>query len=625
MSVPAKVFSNRYEIVREIARGGMADVYLARDQMLDRPVALKVLFPEFARDPAFVERFRREAQSAAGLNHPNIVGIYDWGVDDGTYFIVMEYVEGRTLRDLLREDGPMPATEAAAIGASIAAALAFAHKNGVVHRDVKPGNVLITANGEVKVTDFGIARAGTSEALTQTGNVMGTATYFSPEQAQGFPVDARSDVYSLGVVLYELVAGVPPFQGDSPVAVAYKHVRETPIPLSERVPGVPADYERIVERAMAKDVADRYQSATDLREDLLRFDRGRPLAAAPVTAMVAEVPAATTTSTPRIEPVAAPAPPKKSNRGAIVAITVLVIALAALGGFFLWKALTNGSDAKTVSVPNVVGLSQADATKQLRDAGFEVSVSEQPNVTVPAGKVVSQKPGANERLEQGQTVQLVISTGAAQVSIPSDGVVGATYDDAAKTLQGLGLVPAPKDEASSTVKKGQVIRTDPAAGTKVATGATVTVFVSTGEAPVQVPDVTNLPSTDAANRLGVAGFSVQTVNEPSDTVGAGRVIRTDPAANSEQPKGTTVRMFVSTGPAQITLPNVVGSTTAQAQATLTQLGLQVQVVTVASQPANNGKVLAQSPTAGSRAKRGDTVTITVGQTPVSSSSTSTTT
>src|SRR5437868_2351705 len=296
MTLAGRVFSSRYEIEREIARGGMAEVYLARDQSLNRPVALKALFPEFAREPSFVERFRREAQAAANLNHPNVVSIYDWGQEEGTYFIVMEYVEGRSLRDLIRSEAPLEPNQAAEITAETASALAFAHRNGVVHRDVKPGNVLLTRFGNVKVTDFGIARAGTSDGLTQTGSVMGTATYFSPEQAQGLPVDGRSDVYSLGVVLYEMVTGVAPFTGDSPVAVAYKHVREDAVAPSQRNPDVPPDLERIILTALAKDPNNRYQTAEDMRADLLRFRRGRPLAASPVTAMVAEVPTTATTA-----------------------------------------------------------------------------------------------------------------------------------------------------------------------------------------------------------------------------------------------------------------------------------------------------------------------------------------
>src|SRR5713101_169874 len=278
----AQVFNDRYELVGHVARGGMAQVYLAKDLLLGRPVALKVLFPELSVDEAFVARFRREAQAAANLSHPHIVSIYDWGEGERTYFMVMEYVdEGRTLAQEIR-GGPLPPEKAASIAADVAGALAFAHSNGVIHRDVKPGNVLMDSNGQVKVADFGIARAvGDQDGLTKTGAVMGTATYFSPEQAQGYGVDARSDIYSLGVVLYEMVTGKPPFAGENPVAIAYQHVREDPVPPRQINRAVPPSLEAIILQAMAKDPAQRYQSADDMRADLARYLAGRSVLAVP--------------------------------------------------------------------------------------------------------------------------------------------------------------------------------------------------------------------------------------------------------------------------------------------------------------------------------------------------------
>src|SRR6478609_9398271 len=376
------VLNGRYELHRRVGRGGMAEVYLARDRLLDRLVAIKILFPEFATDPSFVARFRREAQAAANLNHPNIVGVYDWGKERGTYYIVMEYVDGQTVSEIIRNDGPIEPKRAAGIAADVAAALGFAHRKGVVHRDVKPGNVLITKTGEVKVADFGIARAMTAsseENLTQTGSVMGTATYFSPEQAQGKAVDARSDLYSLGVVLYEMASGKPPFSADSPVAIAYKHVQE-PIPsLAERVPDIPEDYEAITLRALEKDPDDRYADGAAMRADLLRFREGKPLASAPAGPARPPTPAPVVAPPVAAAPVTAPAPVEPAGRKTgwfFVIIVLLLVVLGALLYVFGKQLGIFEAQTKQVPVPNVIGQPVETAKDRLEALGFKVTTSE---------------------------------------------------------------------------------------------------------------------------------------------------------------------------------------------------------------------------------------------------------
>lgn len=626
MTLVSRVFANRYEIQREIARGGMAEVYLARDRLLERPVALKALFPEYARDPAFVERFRREAQSAAALNHSNIVGIYDWGQEDGTYFIVMEYVEGRTLSDILRSEGPVDPRHASEVAAEIASALSFAHRAGVVHRDVKPGNVLVTTTGSVKVTDFGIARQGASAGLTQTGSVMGTATYFSPEQAQGLPVDGRSDVYSLGVVLYEMVTGVVPFTGDSPVSVAYKHVRETPILPSRRNPDLPADLEQIILTAMAKDPDHRYQSADDMRADLLRFRRGRALAAAPVTAIIAETGAqappgrdiaevAATVATPRVPgtdatQVGVAVAPPRGRGGRLVATIITVLLLALIIGGVLYLSGSQGANSDKAKVRDVVGLDLVAAKRILGDDGFEVKVRRVPNETSPENEVLRQSPAGGALLRKGETVTLTVSAGSGNVPVPE--VTGRTADDAKSIIEGAGLTFEAQLEVSDLVDAGNVIRTEPAEGISVPKGSTVIAFVSSGPAPTNVPNVLNMDATAAANALFDAGFRVQQQSEANDTVNEGTVIRTEPGPNSEAPAGSVVQMFVSSGPEQIGVPNVVGQTESDAITALQGAGFDYSVNYAPSSSENEGIVIDQNPPAGEEHVPGTTVVITVG-------------
>jgi eukaryotic-like serine/threonine-protein kinase len=608
--MPERVYTNRYEIVRHIAQGGMAEVYLAHDQLLDRKVALKVLFPEYARDPAFVQRFRREAQSAANLNHPNIVAVFDWGEDAGTYFIVMEYVEGRSLRDAIHAEGPLYPNLAADLASDIAGALGFAHRNGVVHRDVKPGNILLTPQGQVKVTDFGIARAaGASEGLTQTGSVMGTATYFSPEQAQGLPVDARSDVYSLGVVLYEMVCAVPPFSGDSPIAVAYKHVREEPPRPTVVNPDVPRDLEEIILTALAKTPEQRYPSADDLRADLARFRRGEQPDAVPAL-VVPAVPVSGTEPTTVSRAVdhtrvgtavapAPPAPPKKRSAWPFVLVLVALLAVLAGLGYLLADQLQGDGGEGTIAIDNYVGKTLEQATLLIEDDGLEADPTLEINDRVPENQVFAQDPEPGTKLKPGDTVELTVSQGRGKVEVPD--VTGQSLADAESKLEDAGFEVDVRQEASDSVDRGKVIRTEPAARTQQERGSEIVVFESTGVQNVAVPDVVGQSSVSAANQLGAAGFKVEPVNEASDEVASGTVIRTEPAAGTDAPKGSTVRMVVSSGQEQVRVPNVVGLTQSAATSELEAAGFTV-IVDEVLDPTRNGRVVSQTPQGGSQVK-----------------------
>jgi serine/threonine-protein kinase len=621
MSQEARVFNGRYGLIRRIARGGMAEVFLAHDQLLDRPVALKVLFPELSIDRSFVERFRREAQAAANLSHPNIVSVYDWGEEDATYFIVMEFVSGRPLSALIRDEGSLLADRAAAIGADVAAALAFAHRNGVIHRDVKPGNVLIDDDGLVKVTDFGIARASSAdEGLTQTGAVMGTATYFSPEQAEGAGVDARSDVYSLGVVLYEMVTGRPPFTGDNPVSIAYKHVREEPVPPRRINAAIPAAFEAVVLQAMAKDRDHRYASADELRNDLLRFRHGRAVAAVPYIPpppepdLTAVQPAAATTT---VLPKSSAPPPTKPRTW--IYVVMLVVLLAALGVllFFLGRnlGLFGGNSSTTaVTVPPLIGQDKTVAESQLRDLGLQYTEDLQPNSAVDANKVFDQDPKAGTQLQKGKTVVLKISTGAALVAVPD--VTGQPTNQAHATLQSAGFMVGPdQPQASDTVPLGTVISMNPPATTKIDPKATTVILtVSSGPANVTIPDERLKDVATAAAELGQAGFNVTQQPQSSPTVPQGTVITTNPPPGTPATKGSTVTLIVSTGPQQATVPSVVGDSQANAQSALQAAGFtaNVQTQTVAD-PTKDGIVISQNPAADAVVAKGTAVTILVGK------------
>ena len=632
-----RVLGNRYEITKAIARGGMARVYLARDRSLDRPVAVKELVPEFAADESFVERFRREAQAAANLTHPNIVGVYDWGTQDNTYFIIMEYVDGPVLSKVLRDEGPLHPRRAAELASEVAAALGFAHSRGVVHRDVKPGNVILTSSGQAKVTDFGIARAMSApeENLTQAGSVMGTATYFSPEQAQGLQVDQRSDLYSLGVVLFEMVTGRTPFTGETPLAIAYKHVQDQPPAPSTLVSGLPAGLEAVIMKLLRKRPEDRYANAEDLRADLRRFLNGqatlaeqeRAAAVGTPTSAVAATGAAVAAADPApvAEPDPEPVDEEQSRTGMYLGI--LVVLLVILAGVLFWFARSLGDGGK-VQVPAVIGLTKDEATSQLNELGFKVLATEEPSDTIEAGRVLSQNPGPGTKTDKAATVKIAVSTGVEKIDVPD--VVGKTQEEAVNALTAAGLKTKVTTAEDPNAAEGTVATQQPGAGEKVLKDAEITITVSKGKGEEIVPDVEGQALAAAQQALQDAGFRIGGPKKvASSTVPAGDVISTDPAGGSSVKKGSVVTITVSTGVQQVTVPSVIGQQEATATNSLSAKGFDVNVVTTPVTAASGkvGRVTAQTPAGGGTAASGSTVTITVGiaATTTTDSTTTTTT
>jgi serine/threonine-protein kinase len=672
------VLNDRYEIQARIGRGGMADVLLARDLLLDRPVAIKVLFAEFATDPAFVERFRREAQSAASLNHPNIVSVYDWGKYGGTYFIAMEYIEGRTLADIVRANGRVSAVQAAEIASEVSAALAFAHRNGVVHRDIKPANILIGSSGQVKVADFGIARAMNSAAdsnLTQVGLVMGTATYFSPEQAQGAQPDPRSDLYSLGIVMYEMVGGRPPFAGDNPVAIAYKQVHENPQPLNQLAPDVPRPYEAIVAKLLAKNPAVRYADGDALRDDLRRFRNGEPVRAlagvaaaapaAPVPSARVAGPGATTVArtvapprpnaatgtaayastatgtTPRTQIVPTTGvtganprtqlqprgqyptganeavyydPPQRRGWWGIAAFFA-VLALA-VGAFVLFKVLNKHDKATSFELANVQNQPLADASQILRADGLNPVGLAVPDADAPEGVVFETSPLPGVLVSKGQTIQLKYKPKSELVAIPD--VTQKSLVDAKATLTGAGFVVGTVTPVESAeVAEGAVISQDPAAASMGKQGTAVNLTVSLGKGKVTVPNVVGQTGDDAKAALTAPdlAFVVTETMEPNDTVPIGKVIRTDPAADNVVDKGSAITVIVSSGPTQVAVPPLIGLTENQARNLLMDKNLLPAVIyqDVPFNSPSDGRVLSQSVPATQLVNSSSTVTLMVGK------------
>ncbi|MEV6215474.1 Stk1 family PASTA domain-containing Ser/Thr kinase [Nocardia sp. NPDC051833] len=632
MTTP-KNLSSRYELGEIIGFGGMSEVHKARDVRLSRDVAIKVLRADLARDPTFYLRFKREAQNAAALNHPAIVAVYDTGeatVDGGPLpYIVMEYVEGDTLRDIVRGKGPLAPRKAMEVVADVCAALDFSHKAGIVHRDMKPANIMINRAGAVKVMDFGIARAiaDSSNPMTQTAAVIGTAQYLSPEQARGETVDARSDVYSVGCVLFEILTGQPPFTGDSPVAVAYQHVKEDP-PLPSSVnPGVPRELDSVILKAMAKNPANRYQTAAEMRADLIRVLGGQK----PSAPMVMNDEDRTTIMDYEDEPAprsfrdrrddtseqAAIAPPAEGrNRTGLIALGVAA-ALAVAFGLF-WVLVGPGSKADQVAVPDVSGQSSQQAQTALQQAGFHVATQQKADGKVAVGNVIATQPLGGSRIDEGSTVTMQVSTGPTQVQVPR--LSGLTQAEAEQKLNSIGLTlsPNPPRKASSTAETDKVIAQEPSAGVRVDIDQPIVVTIGSGPEQVRVPTVVGQDISIAQpNLVDSAGFKVE-IQEVKSSAPKGQVLSTNPTGGSNAEKGSTITVQVSAGD-RITVPDLTGLTPTQAQEQLRALGWtgqlsQTTVITLDGSA--SGKIVGQSPAAGSSVTITGNVVLQVGASPL---------
>jgi eukaryotic-like serine/threonine-protein kinase len=622
------LFDGRYQVVRKLGAGGMANVYLAEDQELGRRVAIKILNDRHANDEQFVERFRREAKNAAALSHPNIVSIYDRGEAEGTYYIAMEFLDGRSLKELIVSRGPAPITVSVEYARQILQALRFAHRHGIVHRDIKPHNVLVDADGRVKVTDFGIARAGTSQ-MTEAGSIVGTAQYLSPEQARGTAVDQRSDVYSLGIVLYELLTGTVPFTGDTPVEIAMKHLSALPEPPSTKRPEIPRELDLIVMRALAKDPNDRYQNAEEMDADLERFARGAGVS--PITeesaTQIMRVPAAygaetmATMVAPQRRTAHLPPPPppvyydleEPMHRRPIwpwIAAAVFVAA-AVVGGLFLYREISNKlNSTKPVAVELYLNMSEQKARAKIISDGFEPLVDHHSSRTTPFGLVFKQDPTAGDRLPKGSRVHIWVSTGLPKAEVPN--LVGQQSTDAVATLTRLGLKPKLRNVPSQQ-PVGQVLAQAPKPGVKLTTGSVVEINASKGPQPVSVPQVVGEPIDQATSELSAAGFKVQPRyvddNQPANTV-----IDQSPGGGESAGRGTVVSLTVSKGPKTSTVPDVTSSDLGSAQQTLQASGFRWKVTYQdVTDPNSDGVVLQQTPAGGQQQPPKAVITLVVGR------------
>jgi beta-lactam-binding protein with PASTA domain/predicted Ser/Thr protein kinase len=595
------VVDGRYRVIRRIGSGGMADVYLAEDTHLGREVALKVLHRRFAQDAEFVERFRREASAAAGLQHPHVVGVFDRGEHEGTYYIAMEYLRGRTLKDVVSADAPLDQLRVIAIGTQILQAAGFAHRNGVVHRDFKPHNVIVDDAGNVKVTDFGIARAGASE-MTETGSIMGTAQYLSPEQAQGQEVTARSDVYSIGVMLYELLTGKLPFEGDSAVAIALKHMQEPPPPMEREGLRIEPNLEQVVLGALAKEPAARWQSAEDFAAALAAC---RPYVEAFLAGDTPGQDTAIFGAVPAPPPDAAAAAERdKPRRWPAIALALLVLALVALMAWVFTRP-------EQIDVPKVTGLQVSEARDRLDKAGFENVDVERERSLATLDQVLRQDPDPGEQAARDDVVTLVVSDGPGDIAVPS--VSGLTRAQAVRELRQSDLRVTPTERPSGTVDAGLAIGTSPREGQTIPRRSNVRLFISSGPEQVEVPNLVGLSLDSATGRLDDLGLTYRTVREPSDQP-EDEVIAQDPGEGSTLEPGGRVTLTVAEPIEQVPVPFVVGLSQQNALNQLRADGLKGSVrERDVDDETQDGVVIEQRPTGDTGVDSGSTVVLIVGR------------
>ena len=613
--------SDRYELGEILGFGGMSEVHLARDLRLHRDVAVKVLRADLARDPSFYLRFRREAQNAAALNHPAIVAVYDTGeaatAAGPLPYIVMEYVDGVTLRDIVHNDGPMPVQRALEVIADACQALNFSHQHGIVHRDVKPANIMISKTGAVKVMDFGIARAiaDSGNKVTQTAAVIGTAQYLSPEQARGEQVDARSDVYSLGCVLYEILTGQPPFVGDSPVAVAYQHVREDPVPPSQKRPDISPELDAVVLKALAKNPDNRYQSAAEMRNDLVRVHSGEK-PDAPKVMTHADRTFMMSAARPghpddgAATPVAYDFSDTERAGGSVGKWLVALSILAILTVVVTLAISLGGGTTRAVQVPDVRGQVSADAIAELQNRGFKIRTQQKPDDTVAPDHVISTDPAGNASVSAGDEVQINVSTGPEQREVPD--VSALSYADAVKKLTAAGFGKFRQTDApSNPEQKDKVLSTIPPANQTSAITNEITIVVGTGPATRDLPDVVGQTAELATKNLNTLGFPTILTAPVDSPEPAGQVLGTDPSAGTAATMDTAITLRVSKGN-QFIVPNLTGQFWVDAEPNLRALGwtgVLVKGPDVPDSGQRTNAVVTQSPAPGAGVNFGGSITL----------------